>query len=185
MSLLGCEPIFLCGFMATGKSKVGHILAQNLDRVFLDTDALVEERLGKSISEIFEQDGEIVFRQYEHECIVKVSKMLQTVISLGGGAILQESNWEVIQSTGICLCLRASAETIFNRIARNSDRPLLRGLDDVERMQKIKEMLNEREEYYSRADFFVTSTEKRAPEETANIAIDELAKIMDQRKRDV
>ena len=100
--------------------------------------------------------------------------MDSAVISLGGGAITQERNWKVIRETGVCLCLRASAETIFDRVSRKEERPLLAGLDDEGRMQKIRAMLQEREPFYSRADVFVTSTENRTPEETAEIAIRKL-----------
>ena len=181
MRLTAGTPIFLCGFMATGKTKVGRILAQVLDRPFVDTDELIEEAAGKSIPEIFKQDGEAAFRRLEQECVVRASQMSGLVISLGGGAITQEVNWEVIRATGVCLCFRASAETIFERVSRNAERPLLAGLDDAGRMARIREMLAEREAYYSRADLFVTSTEERTPEETAEIAVAKLEKIAKER----
>jgi 3-dehydroquinate synthase/shikimate kinase/3-dehydroquinate synthase len=165
------KPIFITGFMATGKSKVGRLLAERLERAFVDTDEMIVEVAGKSISEIFEQDGEPVFRQMEHDCVNRASRMDSAVISLGGGAITQERNWEVIRETGLCLCLRASAETIFDRVSRREERPLLAGLDDEGRMQKIRALLQEREPFYSRADVFVTSTENQTPDETAEIAI--------------
>lgn len=181
MRLLAGTPIFLCGFMATGKTKVGRILAQTLDRPFVDTDELIEEASGKSIPEVFEQDGEAVFRRIEHECVVRASQMSGSVISLGGGAITQEANWEVVRATGVCLCFRASAETIYERVSRNEERPLLAGLDDAGRLARIREMLAEREAYYNRADLFVMSTEERTPEETAEIAMAKLERIAEER----
>ena len=177
MSLLAGRQIFLTGFMATGKSKIGSLLAERLGRLFVDTDELIVQAAGKTVPEIFEQDGEAVFRWIEHDCVVRASQMPDAVIALGGGAITQEANWEVIRETGVCVCLRASAETIFERVSRTEgERPLMAGLDDAGRLAKIKEMLVEREAYYSRADLFVTSASDGLPEETAEAAIAELRK---------
>ncbi len=178
MSLLAGKQIFLTGFMATGKSKVGPVLAQRLNRPFVDTDELIVEAAGKTIPEIFEQDGETVFRRIEHDCVVRASRMSDAIISLGGGAVTQEANWEVIRKTGVCVCFQASAETIFERVSRTEgERPLMAGLDDAGRLAKIREMLAEREPFYSRADVFVTSTEDRTPEETAEVTIAELERV--------
>lgn len=172
MSLLAGKQIFLTGFMATGKSKVGLVLAQCLNRPFVDTDELIVEAAGKTITEIFERGGEAVFRRIEHDCVVRASRMPDAIISLGGGAVTQEENWEVIRKTGVCICFRALAETIFERVSRTEgERPLIVGLDDAGRLAKIREMLAEREPFYSRANGFVTSTEDRTPEETAEVAI--------------
>ena len=174
MNLLEGKQVFLTGFMATGKSKVGPLLAHLLGRPFVDTDALVEEAAGRTIAEIFETEGEDAFRAIEHGCVVAASGMPDSVISLGGGAITQEANWEVMRRTGVCLCLTASVETIFARVTRSDERPLLSGLDDPELMERIRGMLKEREGYYCRADVFVTSTEERTPEETAALAVEAL-----------
>ncbi len=171
MDALSGKPIFLAGFMATGKSKVGPVLADRLGRVFLDTDDMVEAAAGKSIPEVFAEDGEPIFRSLEHDCVVRASQMAGAVIALGGGAVTQEANWETIRRTGVSVCLRADAETIFARVTRKGERPLLAGLDDVGRMAKIREMLEAREPFYARADVFVTSTDEQTPEETAGRAV--------------
>lgn len=172
------KPIFLTGFMATGKSKVGPLLADRLGRVFVDTDEMVVAAAGKSIPEIFEQDGESVFRQLEHEAVQKASKMDQVIVSLGGGAVAQARNWDVIGATGVCLCFNASVETIFERVSRKrNERPLLMGLDDEGLRNKIKTMLKERAPFYKKADAFVTSTEDRSPEDTADLALAALEKM--------
>jgi len=163
--------------MATGKTKVGRILAERLGRPFVDTDDLIVETAGKTIPEIFAQDGEAAFRRIEHGCVVRASQMGEAVIALGGGAITQEANWETVRQTGICLCLKASPETIFERVSRNQERPLMAGLDDSARMARIRRMLAERQPFYSRADAFVASTECHTPEETADLAISELKKL--------
>ena len=172
---LADKPIFLTGFMATGKTKVGRVLAEWLSREFVDTDELVVEAAGQSIPDIFEQDGEATFRQLEHEAVIKAAQMANVIVSLGGGAITQERNWEVIRATGVCLCFRASIDTIFERISRKHDeRPLLAGLDDDGLRDKIEGMLADRETSYGQSDAFVTSTEDRTPEETAELALEEL-----------
>lgn len=178
MTLLYDKPIFLTGFMATGKSKVGRVLAAQLGRVFVDTDEMIVEAAGKTIPEIFEHDGEPVFRQLEHEAIQKASQMGQAIVSLGGGAITQDRNWDVIRATGVCLCFTASVETIFERVSRKRDeRPLLAGLDDDGLRNKILTMLETRDPFYQKADAFVVSSEDRTPEETAVLALAELKKV--------
>jgi shikimate kinase len=175
------KPIFLTGFMATGKTKVGRVLAEWLVRKFVDTDELVVEAAGKSIPDIFEQDGEAVFRQLEHEAVIRASQMSDVIVSLGGGAIAQERNWDVIRATGVCLCFRASVDTIFERVSRKRDeRPLLAGLDDDGLRDKIEGLLADREALYGQSDTFVTSTEDQTPEDTAEIVLAKLKGLFDK-----
>ena len=160
--------IFLAGFMASGKSKVGPLIAHATDRAYVDTDEMIVEAAVKPIPEIFQTDGESVFRDIEHECVRRAGEMGDAVIALGGGAVMHDRNWSVIKSAGLCVCIRASADTIFERVTRKAEeRPLLAGLDDVDRRARIERMLEEREPYYARADLFVTSDESKSPEETA------------------
>lgn len=167
--------IFLTGFMASGKSKVGPLIAHVTNRPYRDTDEMLVEEVGKSIPEIFAQDGEGVFRDLEHEAVSRASEMDDAVVSLGGGAILADRNWEAIGSSGVCLCLEASAETIYKRVTREeTERPLLAGLGDAGRLEKIERMLEERVPFYGRADLFVTSREEKTPEETAAEAVEKL-----------
>ena len=166
------KPIFVTGFMATGKTRVGRVLAARLQRAFVDTDEWVVDAAGKTIPEIFARDGEAAFRALEHRAIREASQMGRVVVSLGGGAIAQACNWDVIRASGVCLCLRASVQTIFERVNRKRDkRPLLAGLDDEGLKNKIVEMLAEREPFYARADAFATSTNDRTPEATATLAL--------------
>ncbi len=177
MRLLEGKQIFLTGFMATGKSKIGPLLADLLGRPFVDTDVLVEEAVGKPIADIFVSEGEGEFRRIERECVAAAAGMPDSVVALGGGAITQEVNWEVMQRAGVCLCLEASVETIYSRVSRSDERPLLSGMEDPELMDRIRQMLGEREGFYRRADAFVTSTEERTPEETAALAVEALRRL--------
>ncbi|MDE2998262.1 MAG: shikimate kinase [Gemmatimonadota bacterium] len=177
-SRLRGRQIFLTGFMATGKSKIGPILARRLDRLFVDTDELIVAAAGKSIPRVFAEDGEAAFRRIERGSVVKAAGMPDAVIALGGGAVTQEGNWDTIRASGVCLCLKASPETIFARLCRTEgERPLMDGLNDEERMEKIRSMLAARAPFYDRADAFVESTEYRTPEETVQLALTALKDI--------
>jgi shikimate kinase / 3-dehydroquinate synthase len=167
-SLLDGRQIFVTGFMATGKSKISPILAALTERAYRDTDEMIVEAAAKSIPEIFDQDGETAFRDLENQCVSDAANGSPAIISLGGGAIAYERNWDVIDATGVSLCIQASVDTIYERVARKRDeRPLLAGLSDDECIAKIKSMLAEREPFYSKANVFVTSDEVKSPEDTA------------------
>jgi shikimate kinase/3-dehydroquinate synthase len=172
MKLFTGKQIFLTGFMATGKSKIGPILAERMNREFIDTDVLIVQAAGKTIAELFDEVGEATFRKIERECVMKAAGEGDAVISLGGGAVTQEKNWVTIRETGICVCLQASAETIFERVSRNNERPLMAGLNDDERLTKIRSMLDERAPFYDRADVFIASSEESTPEDTAESTIE-------------
>ncbi|NLO22769.1 MAG: 3-dehydroquinate synthase [Fibrobacter sp.] len=151
--------IFFTGFMASGKTRVGRRIAERLQREFIDTDVLIAEKAGKSISDIFEQDGEATFRKMELELIQNLVKSTSPkVISLGGGALSQEVIVKHIRNSGVLVRLWAKPEILSERIARKNTRPLMAGLNNEERLQKIKKMLEEREVFYSKADFSVESS---------------------------
>ncbi|SHI37332.1 3-dehydroquinate synthase [Fibrobacter sp. UWP2] len=151
--------IFFTGFMASGKSRTGRAMADRLQRPFIDTDSVIVERAGKSISEIFEQDGEAKFREMEREVIAEIARNESPqVVSLGGGALNQPENIKAIRSSGVLVRLWAKPEILSERIGRKNTRPLLANLNDEERLAKIKVMLKEREKNYAQADFSVEST---------------------------
>lgn len=145
--------------MASGKSRTGRALAERLNRPLIDTDAVIVERAGKSISEIFEQDGEAAFRKMEHDVIAEIaSNETPQIVSLGGGALTQSENLKLIRESGTIIRLWAKPEILSERIGRKNTRPLLANLSDEERLAKIKVMLKEREKNYAQADFSVEST---------------------------
>lgn len=120
--------IVLAGFMGTGKSTVGKLLAEKINRPFIDTDEEIIRRAGKTIPEIFAQDGEQEFRQMERRVCRFFAGQRGFVISTGGGMLLDPSNREVMLASGLVICLTASPDTIASRVdAENSDRPLLKG----------------------------------------------------------
>jgi len=153
-------PIFLTGFMATGKTKIGRLLAGLLGWSFMDTDIMVIERAGKSIPEIFAADGEAAFRSLEHACVLDASKVSESVVALGGGAIIEDGNRQAIASSGGTLvCLQADVDTIVERVSRKDNRPLLAGLNPQQRRVKIERLLAERAPHYAKADVTFESSD--------------------------
>ena len=115
----------LVGFMGSGKSSVGRLAAKALGFQFTDTDQMVVERTGRQISDIFQTDGEAAFRTLETEAIESLARSERHVVSTGGGAVLSEYNRQMLRDLGFVVCLTASEDILFERVARNSKRPLL------------------------------------------------------------
>lgn len=159
--------IYLTGFMATGKSRVGKELARLLNRPFTDTDSLIEADAGLAISEIFERMGENAFRDLESDIVRQVSTRQEWVIALGGGAVIREENWRAISSSGVVVCLSASLDTLVARVRRKNNRPLLENLSDESLQQKISDMLTLRMPHYLKADYFFESLEEVSARELA------------------
>src|SRR3989338_131092 len=147
--------IVLVGFMGTGKSVVGRRLAKILKREFIDTDKIIEERAGKSISEIFSDEGEIHFRNLEADVIKDISDKKNCVIVTGGGAVIRYENINNLKKEGIIICLKALPEVIYKRVRYDIKRPLLQTENPLE---KIKELLEYRENYYEKSDCFIDTS---------------------------
>lgn len=140
--------------MGTGKSSVGRLVAEQLRFEFLDTDALLESRSGKTISEIFAQNGEPAFRKLEHQLVEELASATGTVISTGGGLPVNPANLDYLKRHALTVCLWASPEKILERVREQSHRPLLR---DPDPLAKIRTLLAEREPHYKRADVLINS----------------------------
>jgi shikimate kinase len=169
------RPVFITGFMATGKSKIGRLLARNLDRIFLDTDEQVESRAGMPIGEIFRSQGEDAFRLLEAECVARAAATADVVVSLGGGAITRDENLQAIQAAdGVLVCMEADVDTILERVNRKDDRPLLAGLESAQKRDKIEQLLAQRQPYYDRAQLKVHTGEDLDPE---TVAVDTAAQL--------
>ena len=149
--------------MGSGKSSVGRLAAQLLHFTFLDTDQVIEARAGKSIREIFEQDGEPAFRELERRIVEELTRRTKTVIATGGGLPAYEANLASLKTHALVVCLWASAETLHERVCAHSHRPLLNEPDPLGR---IRQLLAAREAYYRQADVLV-STELRPLREVA------------------
>ena len=141
--------IALIGFMGTGKTAVAEVLADRLDKQFVETDALIEKKAGKSIPDIFEQDGEIAFRELEIGIIKEIAENNDSVIACGGGVVLNKINIDRMRKKCIIINLKATPSVIAGRTSGDrGDRPLLAVTD---RINQIKELLNYRRPFYQRA----------------------------------
>lgn len=154
--------VYLTGFMASGKSTIGPILANTLGWSFLDLDKVIEDETGKSIRLIFEEQGENYFRELETETLRKLSTYSEYIVSLGGGTIASEVNLEILKSTGYLVYLETSPEEAYKRLRFKRDRPALLFDGDeeptrAEFLQKISSLLEKRTVYYNQADFKVNT----------------------------
>lgn len=147
--------IVLIGFMGTGKSSLGRLLARKLKFTFIDTDALIEERQGRSITEIFATDGEPFFRQLERDLALELSLVPRAVISTGGGFPLNPDNIQALRQDGFIVALTATPEMIYQRIKSETHRPLLAQADPLNR---ITALLKAREAVYQNSDLTLDTT---------------------------
>lgn len=152
------DNVILTGFMGTGKTSLGKLLATKLGRPFIDIDKKIEDAAQLSIPMIFERYGEAHFRELEKAAVKELSQRRGLVIATGGGTVKDEENIRLLKSSGVMICLTAEPEEIFNRTARRGERPVLDGGGD-ERLETIKRLLAERKQYYDRADYHVDTTE--------------------------
>lgn len=157
--------LILIGFMGTGKTTLGKLCAERLNYAFHDSDAVIEERAGCSIAELFTREGEARFRQREREAIAHLAARSHQVIATGGGAILAPENAAALRAGGRVVLLHASPEAILNRVGDASTRPLLAGASDPH--ARIAALLQERAERYAQAAHHQIQTTHRAPEEIA------------------
>ena len=139
--------LVLVGFMGTGKSAVGRRVAALAAAPFLEMDAELERRAGKSISRIFAEDGEPAFRDQEAQLAEEWGRKQGAVISCGGGVVLRETNLRALQANGLLVCLTARPEVILARTARAAKRPLLAGENPE---QKIRDLLAARAPLYAK-----------------------------------
>lgn len=154
--------IALIGFMGTGKTMAGMLLAKELGKSFVETDELIEKRSGKPIKRIFSEDGEFSFRRLERDVIKEVSSSKGLVISCGGGAVLDEANVDNLRKSSFVILLTAAPGAILDRTSRGDARPML---TDPDRLGNIKRLLATRmRAYTSAADFSIDTTRSRVNE---------------------
>ena len=159
--------LYLIGFMAVGKSHLGRLVADSLGFKFFDTDQIIEEQSGRTILEIFESEGESEFRSMEKALITSGLPDTASVISCGGGLPIPEGMMDLLKSKGVVLALFASVDSILERTARNSNRPLLQVCNPED---KIRNLLDERTPVYLDADVSI-STDERSTSEIVNSII--------------
>ena len=160
MKVSVAQNIALIGFMATGKSTVGRALANSTSRQFFDTDTLVEKMAGKSITQIFNDEGEESFRKMESSVVREVCENESSVISFGGGVVLSSSNIETIRRRSLVVHLRAKVETILERTKSTKLRPLLTNDNEDSKERIITKMLDLRSSAYENAKDFAIDTDR-------------------------
>ncbi len=171
------QNIALIGFMGTGKSSVGQLVADQLHFAFLDTDRVLEARAGKSISDVFAQDGEPAFREMERKIVQELTSRKTTVISTGGGLPVGEGNLASLRTHALVVCLWASPEKIWERVRGQTHRPLL---NDPDPLGKIRTLLAAREPFYRQADILL-NTEMRSVKEVSQQVIHQFHSARSQR----
>ncbi len=143
-----CANLYLVGFMGTGKTTVGRGVAARLGFEFLDSDHEIERLCGKTVSDIFAQEGEAAFRRYEQEFVEHGHPATSQVVACGGGLIVQPGMLELVRGRGVLVCLHASVETILRRTSQSRTRPLLE-VEDPE--TRIRTLFAQREPIYRQA----------------------------------
>lgn len=162
--------------MGSGKSTIGPILANTIGYDFVDVDRLIEAKANARVVEIFEREGEQRFRELERDVLREVTDRDHCVVSLGGGTIANEQNFNLIRQNGIIVYLRLEPGEIFQRVHHRPDRPLLwdgsGNLLSADQLQeRIRQLLSDRERYYEQADVVVPSDRRRV-----GVTVDEIVR---------
>ncbi len=152
--------IIFIGLPGSGKSTVGRQLARKLSASFMDSDHLIEQRLGCSIREYFEREGEQAFRDVEEAVLAEAVSMhahsnISTVLATGGGAVIRENNRRLLRGAGRVIYLRSSPEDLYKRLRHDRNRPLLQGVDP---MQRLKDLYAQRDPLYRETAHFQVET---------------------------
>jgi shikimate kinase len=164
-------PIFLVGFMASGKTTVGRLLAGRLGWAFADLDDLVVAAAGMTVAQVFAAEGEAGFRRRESDAVRVAAARSRTVVATGGGAACREENLAVMLAAGRVVALAVSAEEAVRRAGTSSGRPLLDGKADP--VAAARELLAARRAFYERAHLRV-ETDGRIPDAVADLVSDGL-----------
>jgi shikimate kinase len=164
-------PIFLVGFMASGKTTVGRLLAAGLGWGFVDLDDLVVAAAGRNVPEIFAAEGEPGFRRRELEALRRAAARPRTVVATGGGAVCREEALAIVLDAGRVVALDVSAEEAVRRAGTGSGRPLLDG--DADPLGAARRLLEARRDFYRRAHLRI-ETEGRTPAEIVRLVGEKL-----------
>ena len=155
------DNVILIGFMGTGKTSIGKILATKLGSVFVDLDYKIEADNKMTIPDIFKKFGEAHFRTLEKQAVKEVTERHGIVIATGGGTIKDSENMKLLKESGIVICLTATIDEILFRTEHKGDRPVLdkKDEDQGDRRAAIEKLLEERKQFYDQADYKVDTTD--------------------------
>ena len=141
--------LVIIGMMGSGKSTIGRLLAKELNLRFIDVDNVIEQKTKMKISKIFEKKGEVSFRNLEEKITLKILDKINCVVSLGGGGFLNEKIRKEVQEKNVPIWLNWKPETLINRIRKNSRRPVILNLNDIE----LKKLIFNRSKIYSKSKY--------------------------------
>ena len=168
---LEINKIYLIGFMGSGKSTIGKMLAQHLQLAFYDMDTLIEAKTQKTINEIFTEEGENAFRLIEKDVLHTTRQLEKAIIATGGGAPCHFDNMDWIGKHGMSLYLKASPSLIAQRLRfQQNHRPLVRDLNDTELLAFIDSKLKERSLFYEQADMIYDQDQRTATAMASELA---------------
>lgn len=166
--------VFLIGMMGAGKTTVGLLLAQQLGYSFVDTDVVIEKVAGKTINEIFAEDGEEDFREIEARVLSELAAHTRLTIATGGGIVLRRFNWSYLHQ-GLIVWLDAPVDVLVNRLQNDTARPLLQKANPAQALQKL---LDQRRSLYAEADLRIPLNASDTPEEIASRIISEIPDVL-------
>ncbi|MEX0699003.1 MAG: shikimate kinase [Acidimicrobiia bacterium] len=158
-------PLWLIGMMGSGKSTVGKLLSSRLGVEFVDTDLMVEEQTGRTIPEIWEEEGEESFRLREAAAVAETALRDLAIVATGGGVVLHEPSVEMMRSSGVVVWLDAEPVTLAARIGFGRGRPLL---DSANRVERLAELAADRGHDYAAACHHRVVTDDRSLTEVVN-----------------
>jgi shikimate kinase len=174
--------LYLIGMMGSGKTTIGTLLADRLSYQFFDTDQLIEQITQQSVSQIFAESGESVFRQVETQVLGEVSSYVRKVISTGGGVVTTSENWGHLRN-GVIVWLDVPIEVLKSRLESDTTRPLLQS--DVNLETKLTSLLETRSALYAQADLRIAITAEDTPEVICDRVLEALRVACDAKAREV
>tara|TARA_B100001173_G_scaffold309427_1_gene321773 strand:+ start:726 stop:1238 length:513 start_codon:yes stop_codon:yes gene_type:complete len=157
--------LVLLGMMGSGKSTIGHLISKKLDQEFIDIDSVIEKEVNTKISEIFLKKGEFFFRNLEEKITLKLLENHNTIISLGGGAFINDKIRKEVLKNNLSFWLNWNAYTLIKRIKKNKKRPIAFNLDEA----KLMELIKNRSKIYSKAKFKINCQKLSKKEITKKI----------------
>ncbi len=163
--------IFLIGFMGAGKSTIARTLQRELGFPLVEMDERIVQEQGMSINDIFAQYGEAHFREIESQLVVDLGKQEPSIVSCGGGVVVRPENTQNMKKSGRIVLLKASPETIFERVKNSTDRPILNGHMNVE---YIAELMEKRRVLYEEAADITIQTDGKTREQICEEIIGKL-----------
>lgn len=172
--------VFLIGMMGVGKTTVGSLLAEKLGYRFVDTDVLIEKVAGKTINEIFYEDGEESFRELEAQVLSDLSAYSKFVIATGGGIVIRQLNWSYLHH-GLVVWLDAPVEVLLDRLQDDTTRPLLQTPNPAQALQTL---LDQRRSRYAEADLRILITAGDTPEQLVSRIMAEIPTVLKPRSVD-